>query len=65
MNSFYSEIEVKKQTIVEAGKLLFSEKGFDKTTLQDVIDYLNIKEHIFHDYFQSLDDLLEVIWSES
>lgn len=54
-----------REKIVEAGRHLFGTKGFDKTTIEDLIEIIGTDdEHFFH-YFESLDELLEVIWSES
>ena len=44
---------------------LFQSKGFDNTSLNDLIGELNIESQTFFFYFRSMDELLEVVWSES
>lgn len=51
--------------IKEAGCVLFRSKGFDNTTVADLLVKVNIEEQVFFSYFESLDELLEVVWSES
>jgi AcrR family transcriptional regulator len=50
--------------VVTAGRL-FRTKGFDKTSLQDLLEELKMSDTLFFKYFQSMDELLEVVWSES
>lgn len=54
-----------RRDIIAAARLLFQTKGFEKTTLKDLLEKLQISEQVFSEYFQSMDDLLEVVWSES
>jgi len=51
--------------IKEAGCTLFKSKGFDETSVADVIQKLQIREQDFFLYFRSMDELLEVVWSGS
>lgn len=50
--------------ILQMARELFDTKGFDNTTVHDLIDQLGISETLFFAYFRSLDELLEVVWSE-
>jgi AcrR family transcriptional regulator len=51
--------------IKEAACVLFRSQGFENTSVTDLIEKLQIEERSFFIYFQSMDDLLEVVWSES
>ena len=54
-----------KNRIKEAACALFRSQGFENTTVTQLVGKLQIEEQIFYSYFQSLDELLEVVWSES
>lgn len=54
-----------KNRIKEAATVLFRSQGFENTTVNQLIEKLQIEEQIFFHHFQSLDELLEVVWSES
>ena len=49
--------------IVETAYSCFKKKGFDKTTISDICKDLNIKDSQFHRYFNSLDEVLEILWA--
>jgi len=49
--------------IVETAYSCFKKKGFDKTTISDICRRLNIKDSQFHTYFESLDEVLEILWA--
>ena len=51
--------------IKEAGRGLFVTRGFEATSVSDVVELLQITEADFFLYFKSMDELLEVVWSES
>lgn len=51
--------------IKEAACLLFRSQGFKNTSVADLAKKLRIEEQTFFRYFQSMDELLEVVWSES
>lgn len=55
--------EVIHHQIVDAARFHFQDKGFDNTTVSDLIESLHITEQTFLKYFQSMDDLLEVVWA--
>lgn len=54
-----------RRRIIDASRFLFQTKGFDNTTVRDLIERLQISEQLFFCYFQSMDEILEVVWSES
>jgi len=45
--------------------VLFRSQGFENTSVTDLIEKAQIEEQTFFLYFQSMDELLEVVWSES
>jgi len=53
-----------RHEIVQTARLLFNTRGFDQTTLEDLLRALNIGEGVFLENFNSMDQLLEVVWSE-
>jgi len=64
MQATPTEITIMRSQIVNTARLFFTTKGFDLTTLEDVMQALNINEEIFRKNFNSMDELLEVVWSE-
>lgn len=53
-----------RREIIEIARIVFNQKGFDDTSVLDVAERVNISEQKFTNYFRSLDELLEVVWSE-
>jgi len=51
--------------IKETACVLFRSQGFENTSVTDLIAKVQIEEQTFFLYFQSMDELLEVVWSES
>ncbi len=51
--------------ILQTAKSLFKRKGFDKTTIEDIAGQLDIDRSIFYHHFDSLDQVLEILWSGS
>jgi len=49
--------------ILEAARYLFQKRGFDETTIADVCSRLDIKPSHFYNYFDSLDEVLEILWA--
>lgn len=47
------EPEERKQEIIEAALHLFSQKGYEHTTIQDIAKYLNISQGLCYRYFKS------------
>ncbi len=50
-----------KLKILETAHLLFSEEGYDKTSVNDIINKLGISKGAFYHYFNSKDDVLDAI----
>jgi len=53
--------EVRRLEIVEMAKSLFQTKGFDETSMQDVIEQLGIAKGTIYHYFKSKEELLEAV----
>lgn len=54
-----------RKEIMETARSLFTTKGFEQTSLGDITKELNISDKIVFTYFKSVDEILEVVWSES
>lgn len=56
----YPEITVEK--ILRAAQKLFLEKGYDNTTIQDIVDELNglTKGAVYH-HFKSKEDIMDAL----
>ena len=48
--------------ILEAANSLFQKKGYEKTSIADICRRLEIKPFEFHTHFDSLDEVLEILW---
>lgn len=53
--------EVRRAEIVQAARSLFQTKDYEKTTMQDVMEYLGIAKGTIYHYFQSKEELLEAV----
>ena len=51
--------------ILQTAQLFFKNKGFDHTRIDDITDCLEISNEIFFQCFESLDEILELLWSET
>jgi|GEM_PF-1313086 len=49
--------------ILETAYFLFRKKGFDRTTIPDICSRLGIRQSQFYHYFDSLDEVLEILWA--
>lgn len=49
--------------ILETAYYFFQKKGFEKTTLADICKKLNINNLQFYKHFESLDEVLEILWT--
>jgi len=57
--------ETLRDRIKSVARELFRTKGFEETSVVDVLERLQISEQLFYSTFSSMDDLLEAVWSES
>ena len=51
----------RRSDIVNAARYLFQSKEYDKTTMQDVMDYLGIAKGTIYHYFESKEAILEAV----
>lgn len=53
--------DLRRDGILKTGKELFFKKGYDETSIQDILDALKISKGAFYHYFDSKQALLEAI----
>ena len=53
--------ELRKEAIIRTAEKLFFEKGYEETSIQDILDALSISKGGFYHYFESKNALLEEI----
>ena len=53
--------EIRKQEILSTAEELFCRKGYEQTSIQDIIDRLNTSKGSFYHHFTSKESLLEEI----
>ncbi|MCK4251013.1 TetR/AcrR family transcriptional regulator, partial [candidate division WOR-3 bacterium] len=51
--------EIRKNEIIDAARKFFFQKGYEQTSIQDIIDDLSIAKGTFYHYFKSKLDLLD------
>ena len=49
--------------ILEATHYLFQKKGFERTSIADICSRLEIESDQFYKHFESLDEVLEILWA--
>ncbi len=49
--------------ILESAHFFFRYKGFEKTAIKDICNRLNINSIQFYNNFDSLDEVLEILWA--
>ncbi|MEQ6390118.1 TetR/AcrR family transcriptional regulator [Bacillaceae bacterium S4-13-58] len=54
----------RKQHVVQKAHQLFIEKGFQATSIQDILDYSGISKGTFYNYFASKNELLITLFKE-
>jgi AcrR family transcriptional regulator len=52
----------RKQHVIKMAHQLFTEKGFQATSIQDILDYSGISKGTFYNYFSSKSELLIAIY---
>ena len=53
--------DMKRSSILKAAETLFFEKGYEQTSVQDILDALSLSKGGFYHYFPSKDAILEEI----
>lgn len=57
---------VRKNEILDIALALFSEKGYEKTTIEDILAKTGISKGTFYYYFEAKEDVLKVLaWREA
>lgn len=54
----------RKQHVINTAHQLFVEKGFQATSIQDILDYSSISKGTFYNYFSSKNELLMAIFRD-
>jgi len=57
------KLEIRKNEILDAAEKLFTAKGFERATVNDILDELGIAKGTFYHYFTSKEDALDAIVS--
>ena len=63
MNTLQNSSNKKREFIITSLEL-FAEKGYDKTTIQDIIDQMGVSKGAFYHYFSSKEDIIITIARE-
>lgn len=58
---FMKKGDLRRDSILRMGRELFFEKGYDETSIQDILNALSISKGAFYHYFDSKQALLEEI----
>jgi AcrR family transcriptional regulator len=53
--------EIRRNEIIATAKNLFFQKGYDTSTIQDIIDTMGIAKGTFYHYFESKNELLDAL----
>lgn len=61
MKRIVKKPDERRKEIIGAARHLFQTKEYDKTTMQDIMKYLNIAKGTIYHYFASKEDLLEAV----
>lgn len=57
--------EITRARILEAAKKLFMEKGWEETTIQDIVDELaDVTRGAFYHHFKSKDDIIDAVTTQ-
>ncbi|MDR1441751.1 MAG: TetR/AcrR family transcriptional regulator [Bifidobacteriaceae bacterium] len=58
---FTKKRDARVAAILDAAQLLFSEKGYEATTVADILEAVGIGKGTFYHYFDSKDEVLEAV----
>jgi len=61
MARIVKKADERKEEIIKAARALFQSKDYDKTTMQELIERLNIAKGTLYHYFSSKQELLEAV----
>ncbi len=57
----HKEPEIRRNELLEAAQRLFLEKGYNKTTVQDILDVDGLSKGVFYYYFKSKEEVMDAI----
>jgi AcrR family transcriptional regulator len=61
MNRIVKDAEVRRSEILDTAQNLYYGKGYERTSVQDIIDEVGIAKGTFYHYFDSKHDLLDAL----
>ncbi len=61
MNRIVKDAEVRRTEILDTAQYLYYSKGYERTSVQDIIDKVGIAKGTFYHYFRSKQDLLDAL----
>ena len=61
MTRIVKKPDERRKEIIQAARVLFQEKNYDKMTMQELMEKLNIAKGTIYHYFSSKEDLLESV----
>ncbi|MBO6092609.1 MAG: helix-turn-helix transcriptional regulator, partial [Oscillospiraceae bacterium] len=53
--------DIRKKQILETSELLFSERGYEATGIQDILNLLHLSKGSFYHHFESKEQVLKII----
>ncbi len=53
--------EERKSEFLEAAEILFNTKGFEQTTVKDIVQKVGVAQGLFYYYFKTKEDVLKEI----
>lgn len=53
--------EIRRNELIEAAEELFREKGFEQTSVSDIVKNVGVAQGTFYYYFDSKDDILDAV----
>ena len=56
--------DIKRVQILDAAEKLFYERGYDRTSVQDILTSLNMSKGGFYHYFDAKDSVLRAVYTD-
>ncbi|NJE13628.1 TetR/AcrR family transcriptional regulator [Thermococcus sp. LS2] len=54
-----------REKILKAARELFAEKGYDKTTVDEIVERAGVAKGTFYNYFKSKEELIKIVALQS
>lgn len=64
MPSRRQQAEIRREQIVDAALSVFSEKGYDGSSIRDIAEQVGVSEGLLYHYFSGKQELLQTCWRE-